>query len=173
MHGAFFQDMIHSGMNAYLTLHVAQVLLRAGDYRFIDIVRTVAELATSTGQWPEAIHPHTGGGCMGDGQHAWAAAEWILMVRNMFVREEPAEDTLVLCAGIPREWMKPEEEIRFGPAPTNYGPVTITIHPEDNAARIRWDAQWYAEAPPISIRIPWLEALHIDDERKEVRLSWE
>jgi len=29
--GTFFQDMIHSGMNAYLTLHMAQCLLRADD----------------------------------------------------------------------------------------------------------------------------------------------
>ena len=31
--GAFFQDMIHSGCNAYLTLHVAQALLRGGAIR--------------------------------------------------------------------------------------------------------------------------------------------
>ena len=29
--GGFFQNMIHSGINAYLTIHLAQVLLRAGD----------------------------------------------------------------------------------------------------------------------------------------------
>jgi len=29
--GGFFQNMIHSGINAYLTLHLAQVRLRAGD----------------------------------------------------------------------------------------------------------------------------------------------
>ena len=69
--GAFFQDMIHSGLNPYLTLHVAQVLLRAGDARHVDLMQTVARLASSTGQWPEAIHPRTQGGCMGDGQHVW------------------------------------------------------------------------------------------------------
>ncbi len=31
--GGFFQDMIHSGVNAYLTLDIAQTLLRAGDSR--------------------------------------------------------------------------------------------------------------------------------------------
>ncbi|MGI9333190.1 MAG: hypothetical protein ACR2RL_08550, partial [Gammaproteobacteria bacterium] len=63
--GAFFQDMVHSGLNAYLTLHVAQVLLRAGDPRHADLIETVAGLASPTGQWPEAVHPQTGGGCMG------------------------------------------------------------------------------------------------------------
>ncbi|MEK8023577.1 MAG: hypothetical protein AAB229_07185, partial [Candidatus Hydrogenedentota bacterium] len=105
-HGAFFQDMIHSGINAYLTLHVAQVLLRAGDKRSMDLIRSVASLASPTGQWPEAIHPATRGGCMGDGQHAWAAAEWVLAIRNCFVREEcwnQEENGLIIGAGVPEE----------------------------------------------------------------------
>ena len=86
--GAFFHDIIHSGINPYLTLHIAQVLLRAGDMRYFDLMRRSADLASPTGQWPEAIHPRTLGGCMGDGQHVWAAAEWMMMMRNCFVREE-------------------------------------------------------------------------------------
>jgi hypothetical protein len=84
LHGGFFQDMIHSGVNAYLTLDIAQTLLRAGDERYRALVDAVAKLASPTGQWPEAIHPQSGGGCMGDGQHGWAAAEWVMMMRNMF-----------------------------------------------------------------------------------------
>ena len=57
VNGAFYQDMIHSGLNAYLTLHVAQVLLRAGDPRYLELMDAVAALASPTGQWPEAIHP--------------------------------------------------------------------------------------------------------------------
>ena len=104
--GGFFQDMIHSGINMYLTLHMAQVLLRAGDPRFADLVRTVADLASPTGQWPEAIHPRTRGGCMGDGQHAWAAAEWIMMMRNCFLREDAGAGRLVLGAGILPQWLR-------------------------------------------------------------------
>lgn len=86
--GGFFQDMIHSGVNAYLTLSIAQTLLRNDDPRYANLLETVADLASPTGQWPEAIHPRTRGGCMGDGQHGWAAAEWVQLVRNLFVREE-------------------------------------------------------------------------------------
>ena len=57
--GGFFQEMIHSGINAYLTLDLAQTLLRAGDPRFAGLLRRVAGLASPTGQWPEAIHPLT------------------------------------------------------------------------------------------------------------------
>src|SRR5690606_9979710 len=53
--GGFFQNVIHSGVNAYLTLDIAQTLLRAGDGRYRDLIEAVARLATPTGQWPEAI----------------------------------------------------------------------------------------------------------------------
>src|SRR5690606_18527259 len=109
----------------YLTLHIAQVLLRAGDMRFLQLLQSVVDLASPTGQWPEAIHPHTGGGCMGDGQHAWAAAELLMLIRNMFVREEG--DGLILASGVPPAWRKPGATASFGPTPTPWGPVQITI----------------------------------------------
>jgi len=151
--GAFYQDMIHSGLNAYLTLQVAQVLLRAGDPRQTDLMDAVAALASPTGQWPEAIHPQTGGGCMGDGHHVWAAAEWALMIRNCFVREEG--DHLILAAGIPPRWLKQNTPIRFGPAPTSFGAVSLSITPQTGRPpRVAWQGDWHRLAPPIEIRLP-------------------
>src|SRR6185295_7148668 len=106
---------------------VAQALLRIGDDRFFKIVQDVADLATSTGQWPEAIHPRTKGGCMGDGQHAWAAAEWALLIHHMFVREEEWRKTLVLCSGIPQNWLKEKQPLFFGPARTIFGEISVRI----------------------------------------------
>jgi len=138
--GGFFQDMIHSGINAYLTLHMAQVLLRAGDARFYDLMRTVADLASSTGQWPEAIHPHTGGGCMGDGHHVWASAEWLMMIRNCFVREEGS--TLVLAGGVDEAWVAEGKAMHLGPTPTRFGDVTIDVEPRREQLIVRWSAPW-------------------------------
>lgn len=151
--GAFYQDMIHSGLNAYLTLHVAQVLLRAGDPRFLALVDAVAGLASATGQWPEAIHPGTGGGCMGDGHHVWASAEWVLMVRNCFVREEG--DRLILCAGIPPRWLAQETPIQFGPAPTRFGTVSVTITPAPGGTpEVTWEGDWHDGEPEIDVQLP-------------------
>lgn len=149
--GGFFQDMIHSGINAYLTLHIAQLLLRAGDPRCVELMRNVARLASPTGQWPEAIHPHSLGGCMGDGQHAWAAAEWLTIQRNCFVREEG--EMLVLASGLPEEWLAEPAAgpIRFGPAPTRFGALSLEIIPGDNP-KITWAAKWHRAAPPIEVR---------------------
>lgn len=150
--GAFYQDMIHSGLNAYLTLAVAQVLLRAQDARYLELMDTVAALASPTGQWPEAIHPLTGGGCMGDGQHVWAAAEWVLMLRHCFLREEG--DGLILCAGVPQRWLAQGQPIRFGPAPTAFGTLSLAILPSQDGPRIEWQAAWRREPARIEIRLP-------------------
>lgn len=153
-HG-FFQDMIHSGINPYLTLHVAQVLLRAEDPRYLELMDAVAGLASPTGQWPEAVHPHTGGGCMGDGQHAWAAAEWVLMIRNCFLREEHA--VLILGAGIPQRWLEADRTIQFGPAPTTFGTLTVSLtpHPGSGRVTVSWRAAaWHDREPHIEVRLP-------------------
>jgi hypothetical protein len=166
-HG-FFQDMTHSGINPYLTLHIAQVLMRAGDVRYQNLMQRVAELASSTGQWPEAIHPRTKGGCMGDGQHVWAAAEWILMLRNCFVREE--KDCLVIGAGVSNQWLASQQPISFGPAATSFGPVSITIEPQPTICNgsdgktlrhiIRWQGEWFTKAPRIEVRLPGQSVIH-------------
>lgn len=166
-HDGFFQDMIHSGVNAYLTLHVAQVLLRAGDPRYAALVRQVAKLASPTGHWPEAVHPHTGGGCMGDGHHAWAAAEWVAMIRNSFVREE--KGVLILGSGILPEWLVPEKRVSFGPALTRFGELSLYVTPHTDTTlsagqtcHISWDAQWRDEAPPIKILLPGHEVMEVE-----------
>lgn len=138
--GGFFQDIIHSGINAYLTLDVAQTLLRKNDSRYRDLMRNVAFLASPTGQWPEAIHPITLGGCMGDGQHGWAAAEWAMLIRNLFVREEGR--SLVLGSGILPEWMGNEGLLSFGPTKTPYGPVSVSFLKENGQARLFADADF-------------------------------
>lgn len=152
VNGGFYQDIIHSGVNPYLTLHVAQVLLRAGDERFQGLVRTVARLASPTGQWPEAVHPRTGGGCMGDGHHVWASAEWVLMIRNMFAREEG--DRLVLAAGVLPEWLAEGEEISLGPLPTSFGDVTVEILPRTGGAQVRWSGAFRGAPSRVEVRLP-------------------
>ena len=150
--GGFFQDVIHSGINPYLTLHLAQVLLRAGDGRALDLFRAVADLASPTGQWPEAVHPRTGGGCMGDGHHVWASAEWALMQRNCFLREEG--ERLILASGIFPAWLEQEGPIVFGPSPSAFGELSVTVFPGPEAVRVAWQAQWRSPPEAVEVRPP-------------------
>ncbi|MFZ0243507.1 MAG: hypothetical protein WAL90_17850 [Desulfobacterales bacterium] len=146
---AFFQDMIHSGFNIYLTLHCAQVLLRAGDPRYLPLLEKVADLASPTGHWPEAVHPQTLGGCMGDGQHAWAAAEWIMIIHNMFAAEEGAD--LILLRGVPQKWLSDKAPLEIGPIHTRFGAIDITLESDAESVTLSWAARW--RRPPAKIEV--------------------
>jgi hypothetical protein len=157
--GGFYQEISHSGINVYLTLHIAQVFLRAGDPRFFDLMNSMAALATPTGQWPEAIHPRTKGGCMGDGQHIWAAAEWVLMIRNSFVLEEAGK--LILGSGVPASWIAEGQEASLGPTLTSFGPVKVHLKTIAGKTTIRWLCDWRArKEPEIEIRLPGHATIH-------------
>lgn len=134
MDGMFYQPFVHSGLNAYLTLHVAECLLHTGDAEaFWKILTDVERHATPTYTFPEAIHPQTGGGCMGDGHHAWVAAEVVLALRHAFVREVwddgTTDHTLCLLGGIPHTVF--ERPGRFGiervPVPGGMLSVSVVV----------------------------------------------
>lgn len=169
LHGGFFQDMIHSGVNAYLTLDIAQTLLRAGDGRYRDLVESVAKLASPTGQWPEAIHPQTGGGCMGDGQHGWAAAEWAMMIRSLFVREEA--DRLIVGSGLFAEWFESDDELSFGPTLTPWGAVTIRVANPRVEPTVHIEATWRGMAPRVDIVVPGFARIDQADSAKPLPLT--
>lgn len=166
--GGFFHEMSHSGINPYLTLHVAQALLRAGNAQYYEIVRAVADLASPTGQWPEAVHPVTKGGCMGDGQHVWASAEWVMMIRNMFVREEG--NKLILFSGIPDSWLEQHKEISFGPAPTKFGAIELSLKPSDEKIQASWKGQWFVKPPELEIHLPGHEPIPMNTDQHEIEI---
>lgn len=167
---AFFQNMIHSGINPYLTLDIAQTLLRAGrPERAWTLIRSVAARASSTGQWPEAIHPLTGGGCMGDGQHGWAAAEWIMIMRSLFLREEG--DVLVIGSGIPRAWLQHRERLAFGPTATPWGPAEVVIEPAGGGHAVRVRGQWRGRPPDLHARVPGFRPCELPTDGSAVQLQ--
>ncbi len=147
--GGFFQNMIHSGINAYLTLDLAQTLLSYGDSRYMDLVQATADIASPTGKWPEAVHPQTEGGCMGDGEHAWAAAEWCQMMRALFIEE--GEEELRIGKGLPSAWLEQAEPMAFGPTLTSWGRVSIEMVKEDNTWRVSVESDWHRSAPVVKV----------------------
>ncbi|MFO7801649.1 MAG: hypothetical protein R6V55_05085 [Desulfovermiculus sp.] len=162
--------MIHSGINPYLTLCIAQSLLRAQDMQCLDLVRTVADLASPTGQWPEAIHPLTFGGCMGDGQHGWAASEWVMILRNMFVREE--DQALIVGSGLDPNWLRSGEPLEFGPTLTPYGKISIFLAGTGEAeASIHITGTVDPDKTSINVRVPGYAAQRIHTMDQEYRLT--
>lgn len=152
INNCFYHEISHSGINPYLTLHLAQVLMRGGDLRFAELVKCVAAFASSTGQWPEAANPRHGGGCMGDGQHIWASAEWIMMMINSFVLEE--KQKLIIGKGVLPEWLKEGHNISIGSVSTSFGSVLVAMHRSQEKLIVNWQGQWFARQPEIQIEVP-------------------
>jgi hypothetical protein len=126
--GLFFQQFIHSGMNPYLTLHVAHSYLFAGNRKkFWEIFSSVLSKASPTLNYPEAIHPLTGGGVMGDGHHGWAAAEVLSAVRDAFIFENTETNEAVLLQGIPSEWFMGNKIFYIKNSPMTFGLISIFI----------------------------------------------
>jgi len=168
--GGFFQDIIHSGINPYLTLCIAQTLLRNGDVRYQDLIEAVANLASATGQWPEAVHPRSGGGCMGDGQHGWAAAEWVMMMRNLFVREE--NDRIVIGAGIFPEWLQSSGgQVGFGPTLTPFGSIRVIIDNDKRMPHLKLETVWIGEPVKVEIQVPGYKRQTVTDFKRTYRLE--
>ncbi len=138
--GMFFQDFIHSGMNVYLTIQIAHAWLYAGERaKFWEMFSTACSVASPTMTFPEAIHPATGGGCMGDGHHGWAAAEVVLALRDAFVFERRKPDQsfeLVLFAGIPASWLVPGCSCSANDLPVQGGQLSLACMARANEIEI-------------------------------------
>ena len=106
---------------------------------------------------------------MGDGQHAWAAAEWILMIRALFVREEA--DRLVVGAGVPGKWFETSEGFSYGPTSTVWGPVKITFVRRGGHWLVKIDATWAGQPPRVRLEVPGFQPVWAQDARWETPLT--
>jgi hypothetical protein len=78
-------------------------------------------------QWPEIVwrDPRMPGH-QGDLPHAWISAEYILVFRDLFAYEREADGSLVVCAGILREWLL-EGPVAVTGLPTWYGRLDLRL----------------------------------------------
>ncbi|MGD1045454.1 MAG: hypothetical protein ABR936_09035 [Bacteroidota bacterium] len=131
----FFHPIIHSGYNPYLTLQIAHAFLfYTQSQRAWQIAEAIFHQCRSPYSLPEAIHPKTGGGAMGDGHHGWAAAEIILFLLDCLVREEGA--TLSFFKGATAEMIFWGKNISFKGIATSFGKVGCTLNYETEGKAI-------------------------------------
>lgn len=134
--GLFFQSIVHTGLNPYLSAQVGRARLALGRSEgALEVLKALAASASSTWCWPEAIHPRTRGGCMGDGDHGWAAAEFLSLMRQILVREVPGG--LELCSGVPRDWLG-GAGVRLGGATTDHGCLDLEVRGTEDVVTVSW-----------------------------------
>jgi len=82
-------------------------------------------------QWPEiSWRDPLGPSFIGDMPHSWIGAEYILAVRSLFAFERDADQSLVIAAGVPAEWLDQGAEVSVQDLPTHYGKLSYSMRRE-------------------------------------------
>ena len=157
--GLFFQKIVHTGLNPYLSVQLARALMVAGDPRWQTILEALLRRASPTFAWPEALHPRVFGGCMGDGDHGWSAAEFLNLVREMLVTE--VGGSLKLCEGAPAGWFRPGRDLEVTGASTLHGTLDFSLRQGPASATLTWNLKRAPHQDPVPLwfRLPWAAGL--------------
>ena len=106
---------------------------------------------------------------MGDGQHIWASAEWVLMIRNCFVMEDGAK--LILCAGLPPRWLQAGEPLSIRQAPTAFGTVSVSVQPTPKGTVVAWSGSWRGKPPIVEVRLAGRKPYQADFDQTSAEFS--
>jgi len=129
-------------LHAYSGFRVFETDLLAN--RQADAVRGLyAELAHTTGTnagWEAATSPF-GDRLIDDATtpHAWWAAEYVTLVRNMLVREQGPD--VYLMSAVSPSWLTPGRRIAVRLAPTTRGRVSFTLRTLAGGAALTWTSR--------------------------------
>ena len=105
--------------------HAQMLLGEAG--RAAEMAQWVIDHQTAPGTfaWAEAVRPDNLRFAGGDMPHSWAAAEFVLYLRDALVREDG--DRLVLADAVPAPWMQDGQRVEIHGAPTHFGAAGYTL----------------------------------------------
>lgn len=177
--GGFRHDSAWNAYGPYLTLQLAHAFLLVGDVTRMDqclawsvhnaaYARMSREPGSSElwqvvlGAWNEQhAYPISKdyrefpgrSWYMGDIPHGWAAAEFLLLLRDilLFEADEDNDRQLYLAAGVPPHWLGDGEQIRVTGAPTRYGQaIGYTLVHRASSKRIELDL---TSPPPAGVRL--------------------
>lgn len=82
--------------------------------------------------WKDPRYP----GFIGDMPHTWCGSDFINAVRSMFVYENEYDHTLVLAAGLYRDWIDAPGGMSVSNLPTYYGDISYSVKKEGDRYRI-------------------------------------
>ncbi len=87
--------------------------------------------------WAEQVSPAHGGITGGDMPHAWAAATYVTLIREMLAMRR--SDSLVLFAGVPPSWLEAGKTVGLREAPTEFGTLTALTESDLRMREDRWE----------------------------------
>ena len=119
--------------HAYLKINRADVLHQILSWTLRN------QTLPGTYAWAEQVNPVNGGFSGGDMPHAWAAASFATLVREMLMSEQ--DGALVLLQGAPEWWLVESREITLNNAPTHYGNINFHTSNDIIPTEYGWDGK--------------------------------
>lgn len=159
LHGPAVHDAIGPrGLNVTRTVRLATAELAVGDLRSLERLRWLLDVATDTWTWPPSIHPRSGGGTHGAGQHGVATAELLTLARHLLVLERPSPDGLRLqvASAVPPEWYGVDWEVTG--LPTHVGTIGLAVRWHGERPALLWELDAHDDAPAWYLTAPGLDA---------------
>jgi hypothetical protein len=91
--------------------------------------------------------------------HGWVSSEFFLLLRDLWLYEDQDQETLVLGAGVPAEWLQQPNTWQIVNMPSSFGPVDFRVLvPDAGARQIQIEVTFHSsERLPqqIAIGLPW------------------
>jgi hypothetical protein len=87
-------------------------------------------------QWPEVVwKDYRTPQFIGDMPHTWVGSDFINAIRNMFVYEDEADQSLVLASALYQDWIDTPGGMSVENLPTYYGEISYAVKKEENRYR--------------------------------------
>lgn len=166
LHGPAYHDAIGPrGLVVTRTVRLATAELAVGDERAIDRLGWVLGVASPTWTWPQSVHPRTGSGSSGAGQHGVATAELLTVARHLAVMERPTPDGLRLqvASVVPPRWYGIDWEARD--LPTHAGTLGFAVRWHGDRPALLWELDAHDDAPSWHLVAPGLGGSFTTTER--------
>lgn len=95
---------------------------------------------------------------VGDTPHTWVGSDFLKAIRNLCVFERESDQSLVIGAGLPLEWLRAARAdgaigVKIADFPTKYGPISFTASATES--EVTFEVSGGASPPGGVIVAPW------------------
>ena len=143
------KKVIHPYMSTYVT---NSEVIRGEQDKAIDHFYHFLAHTTSTHGFPEGVYYETRTAWSDTVPHIWAAAQYMILLRNMLLREDG--DTLHLLSAVPTAWLRPGKKIVLLRAPTAFGEVDLALNCVEGGCEVVFSHPKRTKPKQVILHVP-------------------
>ena len=143
------RDAIHPYLSTYIT---QSEIIRGEVEQAVDHFYHFLCHSSATNAFPEGVYWKTRTAWNNTLPHQWAAAQYLLLLRNMLLREE--RSTLHFLSAVPSGWLAPGKKIVFRKAPTRLGLVSFSLKCNEGGLKFDLSLDRDCKAEELLLHLP-------------------